>query len=379
MGAPTAHAFGGQMQTGFTEDQEQFREMVSRFLQERSQPSAVRQLMDSDTGFDPDVWQQLCGEVGLAGTHIPEAYGGFGFGPIELGIAAEEMGRYLYCGPFFASSVMAAYALLFNAGEDAKNQLLPGIADGSTLATLVIDNLNTPDLVGQGLSADEGRLHGTAPLVVDAQVATHLLVVANHGTGLGLFSLPAGSPGVAMQAVDALDPTRKLASVTFANAAAEQIGEVSEASLNSTWDFICVALAHEMIGGAQHLLESTIEYTKMRYQFGRPIGSFQGLKHRCADLLMEVEMAKAATHHAARCLDAGEGEPYVASMVKAMVADTYMKAAKEAIQMRGGIGFTWEEDTHLWYKRAKSSEVFMGSPNLHRERMMTVIENQGSL
>lgn len=353
--------------------------MVSRFLQEKSPPSAVRQLMDNDTGYDADVWRQLCAEVGLAGTHIPEAYGGFGFGPIELGIAAEEMGRYLYCGPFFASTVMAAYALLHNAGEAAKSELLPGIADGSSLATLVLDNLNAPELVGQAIAAHEGRLSGSAPLVLDAQVASRLLVMARQGDGLGLFSLPADTPGVTIQAVQALDPTRKLARIEFAEAAAEQIGEVTAASLDATWDHICVALSHEMIGGAQHLLESTIEYTKIRYQFGRPIGSFQGLKHRCADLLMEVELAKAATHHAARCLAAGEGEPYVASMVKAMAADTYMKAAKEAIQMRGGIGFTWEEDTHLWYKRAKSSEVFMGTPNLHRERMMTVIESQGSL
>ncbi len=367
------------MQTEFSEDQEQFRTMVSRFLQEKSQPTAVRQCMESDAGYDASVWQQLCSEVGLAGTHIPEAYGGFGFGPVELGIAAEEMGRYLYCGPFFSSAVMAAYALLHNADEAAKDALLPGIAAGTTLATLVLDSLDAPAKIGSGLAVAEGRLSGTAPLVVDAHIATQLLVIANHGAGLGLYSLPGDSSGVSVETVPALDPTRKLAKVEFAQAAVEQIGEVSADSLNTTWDFVCVALAHEMIGGARHLLDSTIEYTKMRYQFGRPIGSFQGLKHRCADLLMEVEMATAAVHHAARCLDAGEGEPYVASMVKAMASDTYMKAAKEAIQMRGGIGFTWEEDTHLWYKRAKSSEVFMGTPNLHRERMMGVIEAQGSL
>jgi alkylation response protein AidB-like acyl-CoA dehydrogenase len=151
---------------------------------------------------------------------------------------------------------------------------------------------------------------------------------------------------------------------------------VNSESLDRTWDHICVVLAHEMIGGAQHLLETTIDYTKLRYQFGRPIGSFQGLKHRCADLLMEVEIAKAATHHAARCLDAGEGEAYAPSMAKALAADTYMKAAREAIQLRGGIGFTWEEDTQLWFKRAKSSEVLMGTPAIHRERMISMMEQQ---
>ena len=306
-----------------------------------------------------------------------EAYGGFGFGPIELGIATEEMGRYLYCGPFFASAVMAAYALLFNADDAAKQEILPGIASGTTLATLVMDNLNTPEQVGAHISAEHGQLNGSAPLVVEAQVATLLIVIAAEGESLGLYAVAADAQGVSIDPVEALDPTRKLSQVSFAQTAARKVGEVSTESLHRTWDFICVALAHEMIGGAQRLLETTIDYTKMRYQFGRPIGSFQGLKHRCADLLMEVEMAKSATHHAARCLDAGEGEPYVASMVKAMAADTYMLAAKEAIQMRGGIGFTWEEDTHLWYKRAKSSEVFLGNPNLHRERMMSIIEANG--
>lgn len=362
------------MQTEFTEDQDQFREMVSRFLQEKSQTPAIRKLMETDTGYDQAVWTQLTSEVGLAGTHIPEAYGGFGFGPIELGIAAEEMGRYLYCGPFFASAVMAAYALLNMANEQAKQDLLPGIADGSTLATLVLDSLNAPDQVGAGITADAGKLNGFAPLVLDGRVADQLVVVAAAGAGLSLYVLPADSTGVTIEAVEALDPTRKLASIRFDQADAKEIGQVTVEALTATWDYICVALAHEMIGGAQQLLTSTIDYTKIRYQFGRPIGSFQGLKHRCADLLMEVEMATAATHHAARCLAAGEGEPYVASMVKAMAADTYMKAAKEAIQMRGGIGFTWEEDTHLWYKRAKSSEVFMGTPSLHRERMMSMIE-----
>ncbi len=362
------------IQTGFTEDQEQFREVVARFLQDKSQPAAVRKLMASEQGYDPGVWQQLSSEVGLTGTHLPEVYGGFGFGPIELGIAAEEMGRHLYCGPFFASAVMAGYALLNAAHESARQELLPDIAAGTTIATLVLDNLNEPDRVGAGVTAEDSTLDGVAPLVLDAHVANILVVIAGEGDALGLYHLPADADGVDIQAVEALDPTRKLCSVAFSQVGADRIGSVSGEAMNAIWNDICVALAHEMIGGAQHLLDSTIEYTKIRYQFGRPIGSFQGLKHRCADLLMEVEFAKAATHHAARCLAAGEGEPYIANMVKAMAADIYMKAAKEAIQMRGGIGFTWEEDTHLWYKRAKSSEVFMGTPSVHRERMMRLIE-----
>ena len=364
------------MQTEFTEEQESFRDVVARFLQDKSQPTAIRKVMETDEGYDPAVWRQICSELGLTGTHFPEAYGGFGFGPVELGIAAEEMGRHLYCGPFFASSVMAGYALLAAGSEDARSNLLPDIGSGATIATLVIDNLNTPDQVGNLVTARDGKLSGSAGVVVDAQNASQFIVIAGAAEGLALYALAADAEGVDIAPVEALDPTRKLAAVSFREAVAERVGHVCEETLKSIWDYICVALAHEMIGGARRLLETTVEYTKVRYQFGRPIGSFQGLKHRCADLLMEVEFARAVTHHAAFCLAAGEGKPYVASMAKAMAAETYMLAAKEAIQMRGGIGFTWEEDTHLWYKRAKSSEVFLGTPSMHRERMMTMMEGE---
>ncbi len=363
------------MQIEYTEDQEQFREVVSRFLQAKSTPIDVRRLMASNEGYDQAVWQQLCGEVGLAGTHIPEEYGGFGFGPIELGIVSEEMGRHLYCGPFFASSVMAGYALLNGATEAIKSAILPDIASGDRIATLVLDNLNNPEKVGSVLKAnDEHVVSGTAPIVVDAHIADLLIVAASTSDGLGLYLVNADADGISIKPEEALDPTRKISRVSFDGVSSERIGGLNEESLNLTWDQICNALAHEMIGGAQHLFESTVEYTKVRVQFGRPIGSFQALKHRCADLLMELEFAKAATHHAAFCLATSEGEPFAASMAKAMASDTYMEAARAGVQLRGGIGFTWEEDTHLWYKRAKSSEVFMGSAHMHRERMMKMIE-----
>ena len=363
------------MQTMYTEEQEQLREVVSRFLKAKSTAVDVRRLMASSEGYDLAVWQQLCGEVGLAGTHIPEEYGGVGFGPVELGIVSEEMGRHLYCGPFFASSVMAGYALLNGATEAYKSAILPNIASGAQIATLVLDNLNDPGEVGSALKATkEHVVSGIASIVVDAHIADLLIVAASTPDGLGLYLVNAGSEGLSITPQEALDPTRKLSRVSFAGVRAERIGWLTEELLNRTWDQICSVLAHEMIGGAQQLFESTLEYTKVRVQFGRPIGSFQALKHRCADLLMELEFAKAAVHHAAFCLAASDGEPYAASMAKAMASDTYMETARAGVQLRGGIGFTWEEDTHLWYKRAKSSEVFMGSAHMHRERMMTMIE-----
>jgi alkylation response protein AidB-like acyl-CoA dehydrogenase len=367
------------VQTEFTKEQQLLRQVVARALKEKSPPTAVRALMASDRGYDPAVWQELCGDAGLAGIHLPEAYGGTGGGSIELGIVAEEMGRHLYCGPFFSSAVMAGYALLGAADEAHRRALLPGIAAGSTLATLVLDDVDDPARVGRSIRASgDGTLRGTASIVLDAHVADLLLVVAQGAQGLALHAIDRAARGVAVEPVQALDPTRKLSRVTFDSAAAETLGDVSRDDLERMWDRICVALAHEMIGGAQRLFDTTVEYTKVRFQFGRPIGSFQALKHRCADLLMELELARAATHHAARCLDAGEGEPWAASMAKAMAADVYMHAAREGIQLRGGIGFTWEDDTHLWFKRAKSSEVFLGGPAVHRERMMTLIEAAGS-
>ncbi len=363
------------MQTGFSREQQLLRDIVARALRDKSPTTAVRELMASDRGYDPVVWQELCGDAGLAGVHIPEAHGGAGGGPVDLGIVAEEMGRTLFCGPFFASAVMAGTALLEAADEPGRSELLPGIASGSVIATLVLDDLNSLAGIGGSLrTAEGGRLSGTAAMVVDAHVADLLLVMAGTSSGLGLHAVESGAPGLEIEPLEVLDPTRKLSRVVFTDVPGRPVGAVSGETLNRIWDLICSALAHEMIGGAQRLFESTVAYTKDRFQFGRPIGSFQALKHRCADLAVEIELARALTYHSARCLDAGEGEPYAASMAKAAAADAYMSAARAGIQLRGGIGFTWENDTHLWFKRAKASEVFLGTPAIHRERMMTMLE-----
>ena len=356
------------MQIEFSPEQQLLRDIVSRALREKSPTTAVREQMASDRGYDPEIWQELCGDAGLVGVHVPEAYGGAGGGAVELG-------RTLFCGPFLASAVMAGGALLEAANEADRTELLPGIATGSTIATLVLDDVNSPAGVGASIAATaDGALSGTAAMVVDAHVADLLLVVARTGSSLGLYAAEADAAGLDIAPLEVVDQTRKLSRVTFGGTPSRAIGQLTRQSLNRLWDRVCSALAHEMIGGAQHLFESTVAYTKQRFQFGRPIGSFQALKHRCADLLLEIELARAVTYHSARGLDAGEGEPYAASMAKAAAADAYMSAARAAIQLRGGIGFTWENDTHLWFKRAKGSEVLFGTPAIHRERMMTMLE-----
>ena len=362
------------MKIGFDQEQTQFREVVSRFLRERSPIEVVRALMETEQGFDAELWKQTCGEVGLAGIHIPEEYGGAGFGPVELGIVLEEMGRSLYCGPFFSSSVMAGFAILEYATPVYKEELLPGIAEGTQLATLVLDNLDSPAWVGQQFTVvadgDSVHLTGRAEIVVDAHLVDVFIVPVYANAKFSLYKVSSREPGVTVAQRPVMDLTRKLSSVSLKNASATLISGASDVDIHRIWDFLSSMLAHEMVGGAQTLLESTVEFTKTRVQFGRQIGSFQSLKHICADLLHDIELAKAATYHSARCLAGDAENPSAANMAKAMASDAYMDAAKAAIQLRGGIGFTWEEDTHLWFKRAKSSEVFLGTSNWHRQKLV---------
>jgi len=356
-----------------TAEQDQFRAMVARFLRDRNPMSRVRQLLEAAPRFDRVVWSGLGSELGVLGIHIPEDCGGSGFGPVELGIVLEEMGRHLYCGPYFPSAVMAGCALL-EAGTEQARALLPALADGSVVGVLVLDALDAPDRVGAGLAADgQGRISGTAPLVLGADAADLWLVVAREGDGLALYRLEQ-RPEV--QPLEALDPTRPLARVSCAAVAAERLAPLERQSLERLWTQWSVYLAHELVGAADALLHSTVEYMGVRVQFGRTIGSFQALKHRCADLLMEIELARALAREGARALAAGEDATVIAHMAKAMASDAAMSAARAGIQLRGGLGFTWENDTHFWFKRVKSAEVLFGTPAQHRESLMVHLEAQ---
>ena len=364
------------MQEVFTEDQLQFRDVVRKFLDDQSPMTAVRALQETEAGFDAKVWHSLGRDLGLPGTHLPEAYGGLGFGPIELGIILEEMGRSLYCGPFFSSAVMAGYAVSLFADEARRQALIPELSSGDLRATLVLDSLNSPEQVGKTLAVDSAeQLTGRAEIVIDGSSADELFVMAESPEGLGLYHVSPSASGVNLQARESIDLARKLSRVAFDHAPAQKLGRVDPSGLQRFWNLACVALSHEMIGGAGALLESTVEYTKIRVQFGRPIGSFQALKHRCADLLMSLEFAKAATYQAAFGLAVDKGPSFSANMAKAMASDCFMETARAAIQLRGGLGFTWEDDTHLYFKRAKCDEVLLGLPHVHRERMIQQMED----
>ena len=363
------------MEFSFTAEQDQFREILARFLRVKSPSTAIRADMESELGYDPSVWKQLCHELGLTGVHIPEAHGGAGYGPVELGVVMEEQGRALLCSPYLSSAVMAGYAILFAGNDDQKKAFLPGIADGSTLATFAIsehaglwreDDINLTATVSGG----NFSLSGNKRFVVDGLSAGLFIVAGRLPTGVSLFTVKADAEGLKRTPMSAMDPTRKLAEIAFSDVPAALLGAEGNAKLDAIYNAVLIAFANEMIGGAQAMLQSAVEYAKLRVQFGRTIGSFQALKHRFADLMVEIELGRAAAYQAAQQMSEGKDVTAAASMAKAAGSDVYLHAARECIQFHGGIGFTWENDTHIWFKRAKSSEVFLGTPAEHRERML---------
>ncbi len=374
------------MRFHFTDEQTQFRDMLRRFLSDVSPLPVVRRTMATETGYDPAVWRRLAQELGLTGLTLDEHYGGAGFGMVEAGIAMEEMGRALLCAPFLASAVLASDAIARIATDEQKQRLLPSLAAGQTIATLAFAE-HDGGFALQAIATEATRhgaaytLTGSKRYVLDGCSADTLLVVARAPgslgiDGLSLFLVRGDGSGVVRRALQVIDPTRRLAAIELRNAQAELLGTADAAgpALVRTLERGCIALANEMVGGAARLLEDTLAYTKLRVQFGRSIASFQAIKHRCAEMLLQVELAKSAAYYAAEAADAGDAQVgYLASLAKACASDAYLHTAIEAIQLHGGIGFTFDNDTHLWFKRAKSAEVLLGDATWHRERMIALL------
>ena len=359
----------------FTEEQEELRRTVRRFLEHTSPPSQARRLMETAEGYDPEVWTRMARELGLQGLTIPEEHGGAGFGPVERLVVLEEMGRVLLCAPYLSSAVLAVDALLASGDEAAQRALLPGIADGSTIATLAVpedDGSWTADGVQTRAqrSGERWILEGRKSFVLDGGIAHLILIVARTGKGPSLFAVDGREPGLSRRALQTLDMTRKQAVLVLDGVPARLVGSEGAAAgiLDRTLQRAAVALAGEQVGGAQRCLDMSVDYAKLRVQFGRPIGSFQAIKHKCAEMLLDVESAKSAAYYAAWAAAEGSRElPLVASLAKAYCSEAYFRVAAENIQIHGGIGFTWEHAAHLYYRRAKSSEVMLGSPTHHRE------------
>jgi len=377
------------MDIKFNEEQLELRAMAESFLAEHSSSEQVRAAMATDLGYDEKVWHQVAAELGWAAVHIPEAYGGLGLEYADLVALVEVMGGSLFCSPFFSSVALGANALLVGGSDAQKQAHLPAIAEGTTRATVAFAEANGqagPDGIEATWRADGGDivLQGEKRYVVDGVSADLLIVAARtEGTtgeeGLGLFLVQGDAAGLSRTALPTLDQTRRLAAITLDGVrvpASSSLGTPGEAwaTLDKTLQLASIVLAAEQVGGAERCLEMAVAYAKEREQFGRPIGSFQAIKHTCADMLVLVESARSAVYYAA-CVatdDTDELEA-VASLAKAYCSEAYFQCAADNIQIHGGVGFTWEYDCHLHFKRAKASESLLGDPPHHRERVARAI------
>ncbi|WP_230592117.1 acyl-CoA dehydrogenase family protein [Rhodococcoides fascians] len=358
-----------------TPEREELRAVVRKFLATHSSEQHVRSQIETDRGFDGGVWKQMAEQIGVQSLVIPEEYGGAGFSFGELAIVLEEAGRSLVCAPLFSTCVLATYALMLAEDVSEAGVHLPGIAEGRTVATVALledDGHWTADGVQTRATATEHgfALTGVKRFVLDGADADLLIVAARTDAGVSLFTVDANAEGVQATAVSTLDPTRRQATISLVDANARLLGVEGNGwnILSRVLDVAAAALACEQVGGAAQVLEATVDYVKIRKQFGRQIGSFQAVKHSLADMLVELESARSAAYFASDAVDSGSSELAVcASIAKVYCSTAYYHIAAESIQLHGGIGFTWEHPAHLYFKRAKGSETLLGSPAFHRE------------
>jgi alkylation response protein AidB-like acyl-CoA dehydrogenase len=376
------------MDFGFSEEQEMLRSSARDFLGKEAPMAYVRRMMEDETGHTPELWRKMA-DLGWMGLILPEAYGGSGLDFVDMVVVLEEMGRVVLPGPFFSTVILAGVAIAEGGSQKQKETNLPKIADGSLKATLAnLEPSGRWDADGIQLQAKPAggghTLDGTKLFVPDANVAD-LFVVAGRapGTkgaeGVSLFLVDAKAPGVTVTMLKTMDQTRKLGEVVFKGVQVGGDGVLGTPGqgwklLDRVADRAKVGLAAEMCGGAQKVLEMSVEYAKVREQFGKPIGSFQAIQHKCANMLVEVESSKSITYYAAWAVanDVAEA-PLAAAMAKAYTSDAYRHTAGEGIQIHGGIGFTWEHDMHIFFKRAKSSEVTFGDATWNREIVAQLI------
>jgi alkylation response protein AidB-like acyl-CoA dehydrogenase len=373
------------MDIGFTEEQELLRDTARKFLDSACTTRFVREMMATEAAVTPEFWGRLA-EQGWLGITYPEEDGGSGLGLVDLVVLMEEVGRAVMPGPFPATVLLGGAAIAEVGSPAQRQEWLPRIAAGEAKATLALTEPNARwDAAGITLTAREERggfaLSGTKLFVPDAHQADVLVVAARTSDGstmedgISLFLVPRGTAGVTVRLLPSVDETRKLCEVRFDNVALPAtalIGELHQGwpALARVIDCAAVALSAEICGAAQRVLDMTVEYAKLRTAFGKPIGSYQGVKHKCADMLIEIENAKSLTYYAAWAVDEAEPDAAMAvSMAKAAASDAGRKVCAAGIQLHGGIGMTWEHDLQLYLKRAKACEIAMGDATWHRERI----------
>lgn len=368
------------MQLVFSDEQDELRRSVRKFLDSKAPVSATRELMGTTPGYDRAVWAQMA-QLGLQGLAIPEEFGGAGYTFVEQAVVLEEIGRVLLSGPMLGSVVLAAGALLDSGDSEVCREVLPGIAVGSTIAALAITEehgrwgLAEADVATSATEEADGswRLHGRKSFVLDGQDADVVVVLARTAAGMGLFLVDGEAPGLERIAEPGLDQTRRLASIQLDGVAARAVGAPGNAAgtLARTLDRAALALAAEQIGAARAALDMAVEYSKTRHQFGRPIGSFQAIKHKASEVMMRVESARSAMLYGVWAIASDAVDiPVVAAIAQSTCSEAFSLAAGENIQIHGGIGFTWEHDAHLYFKRATFDRLFLGDPSHHRGQLM---------
>jgi alkylation response protein AidB-like acyl-CoA dehydrogenase len=356
------------------DDQLTLQEVLREFFHARVPDGAVRAQLEDPTAFDRQLWKRMAAELELQGLAVPEQYGGAGYSFFELGLALEQMGRALVVSPFLASSVMATHLLLAHDDEDARGRLLPSVADGTSILTVALaedsGSWRADDVTTTAIAdGDSWRIDGHKAFVLDGAVADTLLVIARTSDGVGVFEVDGSAPGVQREPLATMDQSRKLARLTFDSSPARLLGTLgaAEHAISEMIDLTCIALAADSLGGTERVLDMAVDYAKTREQFGRTIGSFQAIKHKCASMLVDLESSRSAVYYALWAASTGQPDrPVVAALVKAHCVDVYLAAAGENIQIHGGIGFTWEHSAHLFLKRAKSSQVLLGGSDYYR-------------
>src|SRR6202046_301802 len=365
---------GYAMQFGLSESQEFLKDSARKFFAGECPSAEMRRLMETDTAYDAGLWSKLTHQ-GYTGIIFPEEYGGVGLGQVELMLLMEEAGRALLPGPFFSTVVLAGSVLDAVCTPALKSKYLAPICRGETRATVAILEANASwnprDIQ---LTATNGKLSGEKLFVPDAAVADFIVVVARNG----VFVVDSKAPGLKISPMSGMDLTRKLYVVQFSNTPAEELG--SAAQLPRAFDIATTALAAELVGGMQRTLEITVEYAKTRKQFGKPIGSFQAVQHQCADMYLETESSRSAVYYAGWALEEKAPDASTAvSIAKMYASDAARTVGNRGIQIHGGMGFTWENDLHLYYRRAKASETAFGDATFHRERIASTVIDAGNI
>ncbi|MDO8944289.1 MAG: acyl-CoA dehydrogenase family protein [Burkholderiaceae bacterium] len=367
------------MELELTPEQESIRDSIGRFLNQRANPQDRRRLIDTETGFDREVWRELASSIGLHGLIIPERLGGSGMGIPELCAAFGEIGRVLLGGPYLATIGASAPLIISCTTQAYQSEMLPRIADGSAVVTVAgaansAQGASQPPLVatrcGPGYS-----LSGAVPAVLEGMIAETILVVARHEQGVGLFAVAASCDGLQRESLDMIDLTRRFARMTFNRTPARLVSGDGDAATAIAVGIQTAAVVHaaEQIGAAQQCLDMAVAHSKLRLQFGKPIGAFQAVKHRCAEMTAKIESARLGFYYAAWAAEKAHDELAIASAVARVACqDALAFAAAQNIQIHGGMAFTWDYDAQLYFRRAKADQFIFGTPRQERERLTSL-------